>query len=93
MKTRIILDIETSKLDKDILNKVGLKVVKELTKAKASLLSIKTEELKEEDTYIDLSDYSLLNARHKVKTYPSYNTINNGFIDDCIEILRDRRKA
>ena len=90
MKTRIILDIETGRFDKDILNKIGLKVVKELTKAKASLLGIKTEELKEEEVYIDFFDKSLPSSDCVQRVYPDFKTINNGFIDDCIKILKRR---
>ena len=90
MKTRIILDIETSRFDKDILNKIGLKVVKELTKAKASLLGIKTEEIKDEKLYIDFYDKSFLEGDCVQRVYPDFKTINNGFIDDCIKILKRR---
>ena len=90
MKTRIILDIETSRFDKDILNKIGLRVVKELTKAKASLLGIKTEELKEEEFCIDFFGKSLPSSDCVQRVYPDFKTINNGFIDDCIKILKRR---
>ena len=90
MKTRIILDIEMGRVDRDLLNKIGLRVVKELTKAKASLLGIKTEELKEEEVYIDFFDKSLQGSDCVQRVYPDFKTINNGFIDDCIKILKRR---
>lgn len=90
MKTRIMLDIEMGRLDRELLNKIGLRVVKELTKAKASLLGIKTEELKEEEVYIDFFGKGLSSSDCVQRVYPDFKTINNGFIDDCIKILKRR---
>ena len=96
MKTRIILDIETNGLQGDVLTKISLLALKEVKKAKASLLSIKSEEIREVSQQKELpalKEVCLKKAENLEEDFGREEKIvRNGFIDDCIEILQSARR-